>query len=553
MSSLSNPLTPSVDYDPTWLNRLKELMPDAVAWYEHWFPGDPPGMAKPGEVPGRGLYPYQLELLLAIERAVMLAYYGLDGPKELASPWSRQTGKNETDARWTHRGLTLIGGMQVARGLPMAYMVKSAPTWEPQIDQSQRRIEGLLESLEGWEGTLRKRKGYIYWLSDLKCALAFLSANKRSTKKGETANILQVLDETQDTTPGVYHDDLEPMRASKSAPALFQGTQGPEGCLMDMKLEELRDIERRTGEKLIYNIPWEVAAQFNPGYGDTVRKVIKRLGIDHPIVRTNYRCLSARAIDKFLTEKYQFENLQGDHPRLKGPRPGKIYVAGGDFCGASETEDVDDLWDSERVEKRDSSVFGIGELGWEEDDEGLIAVVDLVDVLWLPGLYPDTVVDKLLKYLFGIWGVARAALDARGVGEGPAFSIHKHHQNRVDLIKSTSTDVSLMGYRLLGAINSKRFRCFKNDGSREYQEFWTQFRELRRRIMPGPGGTGGVMRWAAPTRRVLVNGENSVVHDDCPKMCGYLMRAAENHLAHVIRQYQEKKTVERYDAGAAYM
>lgn len=540
-------------WDPTWLNRLKEQMPDAVAWYNHWFPGDPPGLTKPGEIPGRGLYPYQLELLLSIERAVLLAYHRLNGPKELAAPWSRQTGKNETDARWTHRGLTLIGGMQVANNLPMAYMVKSAPTWEPQIDQSQRRFEGLLQSLPGWEDQLRKRKGYIYWLSDLMCALAFLSANTRSTKKGETANVCQVIDETQDTTPGVYHDDLEPMRASTSAPVIFEGTQGPEGCLMDTKLEELRDEERRTGEKLVFLVDWETAAIWNPEYGKTVSKVIKRLGVDHPIVRTNYRCLSARALDKFLTEKQQFDNLQGSHPRLEGPRPGKIYVAGVDFCGASETEDVSDLWDSERVEKRDSTVAGVGELGWEEDDEGLIAVVDVVDLLWLPGMYPETVVDTLLRWLFKKWHVQRVACDARGVGEGPSFSIHKARPSQVELIKSTSADVSLMGYRLLGAINSNRFRVFRNDGSREHQEFMTQFRELRRRIMPGPGGTGGVMRWAAPTRRVLVNGEHAVVHDDCPKMCGYLLRAAEDHLAKMIRQHQEKKSGKRFDAGAAYM
>lgn len=538
------------------LTTLREAMPQAVRWYDAWFPGLPPGLTPRGSPPGRGLYSFQLEALLRRERAVTLSYFGLPGPSMLLELWARQIGKNHTDALFSHRMMTQFGSLQLARKQPMCYAVVSAPTWD-QIDQSKRRIEQILELLEDWDIKLCKREGSMYWLEGLRAALLFKSVGAKVNAKGETADLYQVVNECQNTSKPVYDDSLAPMRASTGAPVIFQGTQGPEECLSNVMLELAREEEQRTGERLVHIVTGPQAAEQNPRYGEHLDRERHRLGEDHDVYRENYLMMPSSRRGRFCSE-VQLRNLHGDHPRLSGPRPGKVYVGGVDFTGAEETEDADDLWSKDRTQKRDSTFAVVAELEWIEDAAGLIPVVLIVDWLWLPGMYPDATVQQVYEFLFARWRVQHATLDARGVGEGPAYTIQKRRPSQVECLKATAEDNTRIGYRLLAAANGARMRVFRQDGvstpAREWNEFWLQWSQLRRErkasLVPGHPPQ---LRWFAPVERVLVGGELTPMHDDAPRACGYLLESAYDHLAKLRRDKPVQSEFTPWDVSGGYM
>lgn len=533
-------------------------MPESVAWYEHWFPGLPPGMTPPGEAPGRGLYPFQLESLLARERAVILSYFGLEGPKMLLEIWARQVGKNHTDALFSHKMMTHLGALQVARRQPMGYAVVSAPTWD-QVDQSKRRLEQVMAMLGKETGKLNKREGSLYWLHGLLAGILFKSVGAGPNAKGETANLYQVVNECQDTDKQVYDDSLAPMRSSTGAPVMFQGTQGPEECLTNIMLEVARQQEEDTGEKLVYIVDGEMASEFNPAYAKHFRDEERRLTRDHDVFRANYLCLPCGRSQNFFQGLE--DRARGQHLRGEKFESHKLYVGGVDFCGAAETEDTDDLWNVDRIAKRDSTVATVGELTWEDNDGILDPVLHIVDLLYLPNLWPDSTVERVMQFLFERWRCSQVVLDARGVGEGPAYKIHQRRPGNTTLNKGTADTVSVMGYRLQAAVFSGRLKMFRKDsspgapdGSPEYQDWWIQARHLRKIVKPAPAGSTPLLRWAAPVKRVMVNGVFQPVHDDAMRSAAYCLEAGYDHLALLQRDKpREAPSIPTWDAGGGYM
>lgn len=495
-----------------------------MQWYGRNYPG-PPGR--------RGCYPFQLEFLRAAENVVDLAQRG-HGGKVLVFCCPRQSGKNETDARLTIRLLTKWGCLRQLAGLPRGYAVKSAPTWDPQIAVSMRRLREVLDQTLLFQGQAWRKEGSRVWMlpGNLRSAIAFLSAGENANKKGLTANLWQCIDEAQNTSKRVYDEELAPMRASTGAPVLLMGTEGSEDCLMHLEIERLRQWEAENpGERAVWVIDWEEVARWNPAYGEFVQAEINRLGKDHPVICTQYRGIAVSIIGRFLTQA-QVNNFFGDgegealhHNRLHLPMPGQLYVGGLDFCGASETVEDDDTWEADRVAKRDSTVGIVARLTWRQDALGLTPEMEIVDVLWLPGMYPDAVVHRCYQFFFEKWRVQRLTADGRGVGEGPAFSLHQRRPEQVTVLKSTSADNTRMGYRMLGLLNHKRLRMFRNDNTPEWTELHTQMSQLRRKI------TVNGMRWAGPEQKVVVNGDLTPVHDDGPKAIGYCIEAGYEHLA----------------------
>lgn len=512
------------------------MMPEVVAWYDALYPGPPPGREAPGETPGIGLYEYQLEAALRREYAVTLNFMGLPGPKMLLELWARRAGKNELDARATHRKLSHFGALQKQRRRPPINSLVSAPTWD-QIDQSKRRLEQTLEML-GQSGELQKREGRIYSLRGLAAAVMFKSVGSGPNAKGEGAELDQTINECQDTDKQTYDDSLAPMRASTSAPVIFQGTQGADESLSNEMLQLAEAEQERTGERLIQIVDGETVAKFNPRYGEFLDLERGRLGEHHPIYLMNYAIKPAKGHGKFLDRPEYEDLMQGPHKHLDAPRPGAVYVAGLDACGAAETEDDGAVWNPDRVEKRDSTCLHIGELRFRRDKAGFVPMLDVVNVRMWPGMWPEAATREVLEHL-SPWPLVRIVPDKGGVGDGLSMTLLKTYGDSVCRpLQSTFQDVSRMGDRMLGAIASGRLRMFKRPEDRcscaacpcdecepscalrTWEEWWEQFRQLRKQRLKNG------MRFHAPTKRV--NGK--VVHDDCPKSCGYLVEAAYDHL-----------------------
>jgi len=423
---------------------------------------------------------------------------------------SRQAGKNETSARLEVRLLAKyarIGGQ----------IVKGAPTARPQLVTSKRRLKRALKT-PLTSGSWSAEEGYIFHLGD--ASIVFLSGEPQAQRHGETADIALIIDEFQLIDAEVYNRDFVPMTMSTGAPKIAWGTVWSLDTLLEQTREFLRERQKKVGRRLLFEVPWWVVAESVPRYGQAVEAEIARLGMDHPIIQTQY-CLRALQSSGRFFEGRHLESMRGDFPRRHGPEPGKIYVAGVDLAGSDEDDPAERVQMS-RDRKRDAIVVTIAELSWTRER---LPVLKVVDFLYLPGLHPDACRQELMNYIFGVWRATSVTVDARGVGDALASMLQRARPRNVHALRSTIEDVSKIAFSMLGAAGTGRLKVFQSDGSEESRQFWLQCSELRRDLT-----TGGKMRFKAPDKKQVVSGSLETVHDDFPKSLGYAVHAAQDHL-----------------------
>jgi hypothetical protein len=382
-------------------------------------------------------------------------------------------------------------------------------------------LEELPFLRKGW----RKDEHYVFRLTALPAYIAFLSAQEQAARVGETANLAQTIDECQHTSAEVYERDLAPMRATTAAPAFLMGTAWDEECLLSRKREELEELERRDGKRRVWVVTADEVAKSNPAYGAFVDREVSRLGRDHPIIKTQYFLESIRGQDRFFTPE-QLSCMRGAHMRSSAPASGAVYVGGLDVCGAGETPD-ELAFSADYVRRRDATVGGVCRLSWYmmRDDDGVeerVPVLELVDMLYLPGRPPMELLNRVSEWFFGRWRCAFVTVDSVGVGDYLGVSLEQRYgKSVVKALRSTAADVSRMGFRLLAAGDTGRLRVFSEERpSEELRELWRQLGYLRREVLPG-----GRMRWGAPVRKVLVDGAFVEPHDDCARMLAYCLES----------------------------
>jgi hypothetical protein len=292
--------------------------------------------------PGRRLRPYQLEAGDAIVKSVL----NREG-KTFVVMMSRQAGKNELSAQLEAYLLTIhsaIGGE----------IVKAAPSFKPQIVNSELRIREILDTPLN-RGRWQPHRGY--YIQHGRARLTFFSADPSANVVGATASILLEVDEAQDVEEETYNRSFRPMASTTRATTVMYGTAWSDNTLLEKQRRVNEEHERRTGERLNFESPWEVVAAHNPNYRAFVEDEIARLGADHPTIRTQYmlQCISS-AGRLFPPELLQ--RVQGVHARRIQPDRDFTYVAGVDIAG-SVTEDGKPM-----INERDETVVTIAELDW---------------------------------------------------------------------------------------------------------------------------------------------------------------------------------------------
>ena len=263
------------------------------------------------------LRPYQLEAGEAVARSACRR----DG-KIFVVMMSRQSGKNEL-AAVLHAYLLYLWALEGGD------IIVAAPSFKPQIVNSERRLHEVLDmpiSHDLWE----PHRGYYIELG--KARLSFFSADRAANVVGATASILLSVDEAQDVDRDVYQRKFRPMASTTNATTVLFGTAWDEDNILEEQRRTNREIEKRTGERLNFEVPWTVLAGTNPTYKEFVEGEIGRLGIDHPTIRTQYMLEAATGAGRLFSEEL-LQRMRGTHERLVGPEEGKQYVAGVDIAG----------------------------------------------------------------------------------------------------------------------------------------------------------------------------------------------------------------------------
>ena len=433
------------------------------------------------------LRPYQGEIFKAVIESVWNRR-GLTFTVEIA----RQGGKNEVSVQL---GMMLMS-LAMRKG---AKLVKAAPTFNPQALVSLRRLRDRLNESGRLAKEWRLEGGNIVRVG--RAQQTFLSAEPTSNVVGATADTLLELDEAQDVDRDKFIKEFRPMGATGNATTVLYGTPWDGGTLLESMAGENRELERRDGVRRHYAFDWEAVAACSPLYRQYVESERDRLGEEHPLFRTQYRLLPIAA-GEGMFNRGQLAQLRGEHSRLRGPLPGRVYVAGVDVAGepwgASEEpwratlrqaqgeralggeydpstgsgRTVGGGYGPAQVGGRDATVVTIGELeGGGRLDAPSVRVVE--HYRWT-GEPHHSLTPALVDLVKRTWRCRRVVVDATGLGAGVASALVKALGGAVEPFVFTAGSKSRLGFELLGAVNTGRVSAYAGDGSPEHVEFWRE-------------------------------------------------------------------------------
>ena len=351
------------------------------------------------DVVGLALYPYQTPWA---DRIVSAAAEGRN--ETIVVEMARQSGKNETSAQVEALLLARLGG----KG---GQMVKCAPTWKPQIVNSKLRLEQRAAMARERLPFLQYRPRVGYMMECGRASLAFLSADPHASVVGATASTLMEVDEAQDVDKAKFDKDFSPMRASTGAPVVFYGTAWTDSTLLE---RAKRDVQEGRAAGAVYRVPWDVAAEANPAYGEYVEGEIRRLGKDHPLIRTQYDLIPLES-GGYMLSPQTLGLMAGQHRRQERRGSEAQIVAGLDFAGADEQ--AGDLSSLMTGSSRDSVALSVGVLDWVRLADGIVEphVRCLARYEWT-NVHPATLHGALYEILWNRWKVDRVHCDNTGIG-----------------------------------------------------------------------------------------------------------------------------------------
>lgn len=419
---------------------------------------------------GKPLYNYQIEAANAILHSINHNLGWI-----VTVMMSRQSGKNQLSAVLEAFLLfTRRGGM----------IVKSAPTFSPQILNSRRRLMQMLEN------PFCQRR---IWTSYAQIGLApspdmqlrrrhvgpsvmFFSADPESNVVGATADLLLEIDEAQDVSAEKFDRDFRPMAATTNATTVMYGTAWSDDTLLARQRAVNLEIERTTHIRRHFEYDWQACAENNANYRRFVEAEIERLGEEHIAIQTQYYLHSISSAGYFFSD-LQRQLLKGQHSWENEPEPaaGVCYIAGLDV-GGEERANPDEP--GQTNVKRDSTVLTIGRVQY---NELALPCVEVVHQCWWTGMsYPEQYAGVLA--VCEAWDIRRLVVDNTGQGAGLAsLLIEKLGEQRVEAFTFTRPSKSRLGYQLLALVNSGRFSIYAPDNAppTTSQECWQQIRRAR--------------------------------------------------------------------------
>jgi len=224
---------------------------------------------------GYTLFPYQQEPFEAIRNSIR---HNLG--HTIVIVISRQAGKDELLAH------VKVFYLSAARRHDLE-IVEFNPTYKPQTIRAIDRLERRLDSnafTRGW----KKRSDFMRDLG--RARVSFLSGDGRANVVGATASIALIVNEAQDIKPSVYDAKASPMAASTNATRIVVGTVWTSNTLLAREMRLARQAEEQDGIRRLFLYTADEVRVHNPLYGKFVDGEIKRLGREHPFIKTQYFC-----------------------------------------------------------------------------------------------------------------------------------------------------------------------------------------------------------------------------------------------------------------------
>ena len=448
-------------------------------------------------ISGRRLRSYQAEVAQAIKQSVV------EGRGEtIVVMFPRQSGKNELQAQIEAYLLTMFQNFD-------AEIVKVSPTWKPQTQNAMRRLQRVLDKNVFTGGVYRKEAGYIYRLNNAR--IAFLSGDPEAHVVGATANLLLECDEAQDVRIDKWDKDFAPMAASTNATRVFWGTAWTSETLL---AREFRAALRREQEYAAAGTPKRLAFRLTaaevrkevPAYGVFVDEQIRRLGRNHPLVRTQYFSQEIDA-ESGMFPAERLALMQGVHPKREAPEEGKIYCLLLDVAGEDENRRQEQS-NALANPTRDATCLTVVEVDLSTlADELIKAPRYLVAARYQwQGVRHSTLYAEI-KALGEHWGARYLVVDATGVGAGLASFLERAFPRRVIPFVFSQKSKSDLGWNFIAAVETGRFKEFASPTPTILMQ---QAAACQFTVLDGPGK---LLRWGVPDGARHPQSGN-LIHDD---------------------------------------
>lgn len=371
------------------------------------------------------------------------------------------------------------------------------PTYKPQTINSILRFENRLNTNILTKMFWRKRSDFMRMIGS--CIVSFLSGDAAANVVGATASLALIVNEAQDIEPHIYDKRFAPMVASTNATRIIAGTVWTSQTLLAREKRAALELQKQDGIQRVFEYTANDVRKIVPAYGTFVDGEIKKLGRQHPLVKTQYFCEEIDAIVGMFNAGRMALTI-GDQPAQELPEAGQLYAVTMDIGGQDEAL---------------INLDGMGNPGRDYVTMDIIAI----DQSSLETLQAPTYrIVKRLEWhgenhvnIFGAlcaivegWRIQYIVMDATGVGEGLWGMCAKKYPARTIPIKFTEQVKSEIGYAFLGMIETGRFRdCAPSEIVKE------QYNHCQSEVLIGPAKT---MRWGVKDGTRGANGQ--LIHDD---------------------------------------
>jgi hypothetical protein len=413
---------------------------------------------------------------------------------------ARQGGKNEVQAQIE----ALLLMLHSYKG---GEIVIVSPTFKPQTENAMRRLRGVLEKSRLTSRKWKKESGYVFRIGQ--CLASFFSGQRGANVVGATASLLLLVDEAQDILESKFYKDFHPMAASTNATVALFGTAWTRNTLLAKEKRMAQILEAQDGIQRVFSADADVIAAEVPHYGEHVQGVIARLGRQHPIVKTQYFLEEIDAEGGMFAARRAM--VRGRHAECEAPRESAIYAVTIDVAGQDESAEGDLL--REIQPRKDSTALTIAEVDLSTLSDPMLMAPSyrVVKRHYWTGTKHVKLYGEIAA-VCELWMPAFIVVDATGIGE-PLYSFlaEKIRMATVKGMKFTAKTKSDMGYRLLAAIDSGRFKDLVGehdvDGLAAQMQGEMEHCEYEIKV-----GSVKTMAWGVPDG--VRNLEGDLIHDD---------------------------------------
>lgn len=410
----------------------------------------------------------------------------------------RQTGKNEIQGQIENYLLfrySRIGGA----------IIKISPTWKPQSINAKQRLKRIMTENEITRSFWKPAEGYQFLMERSK--ISFLSGEKNSNIVGATADLLLEVDEAQDVDITKYDREIAPMAASTNATRAFFGTAWTSDTLLARERRLCEALEAEDGIQRVFRLTCEDIFPEVPAYRSFVGEQIRKLGRNHPTIKTQYFSEEIDAESQFIKDAEIL--MAGDHDRREEPEDGVLYAMMIDVAGGEEENKAGIKLETDESQKRDATAITICEVDLSTLQTVKHAVTWRVRCRYNWTGIPYEQQYARIEGLINKWGPVAVACDGTGIGAGMAAFIRPLvGDDRFANFIFTVQSKSKIGWEWLAMIQTGRWKEYRDSDALQ-RRFFEQIKYCRYEVVPG---VGNLIKFAVPdgTR----NETGDYVHDD---------------------------------------